>query len=230
MFINRGLTLSTGLMGIPSPGLEMAFHANSTPSTGVTITIPATVLPGDYMLFFDYGRDGSNPPTKVNPSGWDELFDASSSNTNQRITVSSRIAIGGDEGATVTGQASSIRSIKQLLVFRPTKAIENVIPQGTFGSTTSNPAALVATCAGFAPPVIVIGYYASQVAFGDLTPLTFSGDTEDGERRSSSSSAGDTAAVRFKVYGSPNSVPVDITIDMTDLGPNAYGMSYIQFE
>lgn len=232
MFINRGLTISMGSMGIDSRPLELAFHAN-TASAGGGVTIPATVLPGDYMLFFDYDRGGSNPPAQVVPSGWTDLFTTSSSNTNIRICVSSKIAEASDASASLTGLADTGQAGQQLLVFRPNSPIRNVIPQGVFGTTSGNMAAMVATPAGFKPPVLVIGYYAqSGTAVASMTPLVFTingTDNFDG-MCNVTHAASEASKIKYKLWGTLGSVPEDVTIDPADWGANGGGMMYIQFE
>lgn len=233
MFINRGLTLSMGLIAGSDPGsLELQFHAN-TASAGGGVTIPATVQTGDYMLFFDYDRGGSNPPAEAYPSGFDSLFTASSTNTNIRICVSSKIAGPSDAGAGITGLSDTNQAGQQLLVFRPSKPITNVIPQGVFGTSSGNMAAMVATPAGFVPPVLVIGYYAqSGTAVASMTPLTFTiagVDNFDG-MCNVTHAASEASKIKYKLWGTRSSTPEDVTIDLPDWGANGGGMMYIQFE
>lgn len=232
MFINRGLTLSIGLIAGQDAPLSLQFLAN-TASAGGGVTIPASVQTGDYMLFFDYDRGGSNPAAEAYPSGWEQLFTTSSGNTNIRICVSSKIADSGDASSGITGLPDTATAGQQLLVFRPSKRIRNVIPQGVFGTTSGNMAAMTATPAGFKPPVLVIGYYAQGgTAVASMTPLVFTiggNDNFDG-MCNVTHAASEASKIKYKLWGTPDSLPEDVTIDPADWGANGGGMMYIQFE
>lgn len=139
-------------------GPTLAYVTKAT-STSSTITIPATANIGDIAILLDYGFNTTTTiPTNVVPTNWTSITTKSWANTyyGQRITVSYKKLVSGDPGTSITGINANYIDEKQMLVFRPSKAIATITIAGLISlNFSTNPD--IQTVATQTPSYIVLG-------------------------------------------------------------------------
>ncbi len=111
-------------------------YATGNYSFSNAISVPAEANVGDIAILFDLVthqdlNPGNGPvPTKIIPSGWTEISDASSNSTyldyDARSVVSYKILEQGDPGSSLSSMADQFVK-KIILVFRTNEIINNVV-------------------------------------------------------------------------------------------------------
>jgi len=158
-----------GFIASAADALTLEF-VTSTNSEATTITAPATVNAGDLLVLFDLAL-GILIPTAVTPTGFTNVANFASSSA-LRGMVSYKIAVGTEDGATITGMDGQSNERKQLLQFRGSSPIATVTPSTFNGQgTTGNPTAQNVVASGGTAPLIVVAMYGSQ---SPIDPRTFS--------------------------------------------------------
>lgn len=196
----------------------LSFITATTSVDSDTITAPATINAGDLLVMFDYGVKPSGGGV---PSGWSEVADVTSAYVD--VVISYKIAVGSEDGATITGLTGITGAAKIIQQFRGNIALSSITVQD-LGSqiTDGNPTSQTVTASGGAVPLIVFGMYG---VFGTISPRTFT-PTEDGET-DNTAGANDLHA-KFKIYNSGDT-PVNHSIDMDDEGiDNALFSFYLE--
>lgn len=181
-------------------------------STSNVVTIPASVLPGDLLVFYQYTSGGSIVTTAITPTGFTSIAtdqDDVSGSATIAVGLSYKIATAADASASVNGLNDSIDR-KVLVVFRADVPITNVLVAG--GSAlyaTANPVALTSVGnSGKPTPYVVVGAFGSS---GVISPRTWSVGP-DGEATPATS-----VYLGWKIQNAdvPN---VNVQIDMDDEG------------
>lgn len=144
-------------------------------STSNVLTIPASVLPGDLLVFYQYTSGTSIVTTAITPTGFISMAadqnDVSGSAT-VAVGFSYRIAQAGDASASVNGLNDSTDR-KVLVVFRAEVPITGVlVTAGSFLHATANPNSFTITGNSLKPtPQVVVGAFGSS---GAISPRTWS--------------------------------------------------------
>ena len=190
--------------------------------SATTITIPATVIDGDFAVLFDHAG-GSSMPSDVTPSGWTShanLAGSVSTAADFRYRASYRLLTTALAGTSVTGMVSTgFLSSKIMLVFRPNiPAFTLTLKDPATEFTSSDPASQTLTSGSGTNPLVSFGYvgsYADSPVFSTASPSFDSQITQ-----------GTNSRAGYKIY---NSSPSNHTIDMNDLGNhNCLSTFYIE--
>lgn len=195
-------------------GVSSITQVGSATSTAETITAPATVNEGDWLVLVDFVVDSGGSPSSVVPSGFTEI--ATDAASFARMTLSHKLADGTEDSATLTGMTGDFGVGKALYQFRGDVDITSVnLSTANTQATTGNPSSSNAGggASGGTAPLVVLAAYAT---FGGtpVNPRDFS-PTEDGELVAASGAL----YLLHKIY---NTSPADVTVDMDDEGSENY--------
>lgn len=189
-----------------APAVSTVTYVGTADSSASTVTIPGTAAAGDIAVLYDGAHNSSGTPSLVTPAGWTNRVD--NSITGLRVAVASKLLVGADVGAVITGMSGTFGNHKMLLVFRP----DVPIVAATFSTFTSeftngNPSAQVIAASGQAAPLIVLGGcgYSGSPVFSSVSPAFDAQIVPSHDRM----------RIGYKLY---SSAPADHTIDMNDLG------------
>lgn len=181
---------------------RLSFVASAT-STGPTVTVPASTLAGDLIVLWDAAGTFAAIPTNVVPTNFTSI--TTQSLTDVRRTASYKIATSSDASSSVTGLNGGVFEEKAMGVFRLSRPIASVTVNGlTTEITNGNPVSQSQNISTVAPPILLLGLYAST---STISPRTFS-PAEDGEINPST-----TLYMKYKIY---NSDSANTSIDMDD--------------
>lgn len=218
-------------------GLRLEFLASVTAAAGLSpdtsITTPASVEEGDFILHVDFIQRALAAPPKVVPTGYTEIVDTagSSGSTFYRIVVSAKIATDSDASVAVSGMGGTVNetnSRKTIAVFRPNK------PPTSFSAnpspaneqaTAGDPTEQLLEVSGGAKPAIAFGVYAmvSDLATpSELSPRTFTIDGDDAKDDEILCDVEESGGFRqtwlaYKIMNT-NSLLADVTVDTDDSG------------
>lgn len=113
--------------------MAIAFRAaagNSTQGASCTVTIPATVQPGDAMLLFHVMNSASLAVTTP-PTGWDPL-EGTQTTASAAYTAWRRVAQAGDAGATVTVGTNGGSALKNTMLVGAWSGVDTTTPVDAF--------------------------------------------------------------------------------------------------
>jgi len=191
--------------GVGGGAGTLAF-VTSANSTAQNVTCP-TVEAGDLLVLLDRGQgSGGTPPAAVVPTNF-SIIDNRAAGIARQV-LSYKIAVGNEEGTSLTGMNGSTSNRKILAVFRQTPAATAATPQNATGEATSgNPAAQVVGASAGAVPLVVIGAYGSDLT---VDPRTMS-PAKDAEILNQP--GGSNIVLAYKIY---NAAPADVSVDMDD--------------
>lgn len=182
----------------------ISFIASAT-SNAASVTAPATIDAGDLLVLMDAAKSLIGIPTTVVPSGFTSLVNLSGNSFGKTIW-SAKIALGTEDGASITGMDGASADDKVLMQFRGNVAISAFStaqsPVGSAGE--GDPGGVTITASGGVVPLIAFAGYSSLAA---ISPRTFS-PAADAEI-----SSGTGGYAKYKIY---NSSPANISIDMDD--------------
>lgn len=197
-------------------GLEISFRSSATSADSATITAPADIVAGDFLILAQYSTntDSTTAPTAVNPADWTNEFSDgfSGASWGTRFMMSWKIAVGSEASSSITGMDDNDDS-KVMLVFKGTSAIAAALSvDKSIEHTAANPALQSITSGSGSVPFIVFGFYAGAgpVPGESMSP------TEDGSVSSTASTSSEMV-VFYKIY---NSAPANVDVDMGDSGGN----------
>lgn len=161
----------------------ISLFASVTSSTD-TITVPAGVRPGDYIILLDYADDSSAVPASTRPSGFGSIFSATNATTFTRVNYSDRVILSESYAGTVlTGMTGNTAIQKFLLVFRGTAGYCEFIDDNTNSQleTTSAPTTQTITLSSLDPYTdgipISFAFFKGSSGITSTSQLTFSGAT-----------------------------------------------------
>jgi hypothetical protein len=208
-------------MAAPEGGLASITQVGSSTSTAATITLPADIQAGDLIVILDGANSAFATPAAVTPTD----FTNHANNTvtppyeGYRLMLSSKLAVGTEGSASITGMNGNAGNTKACYVFRGDIPATSRTPSTFNGEgTTGDPAAQnVAASGGSAPLVVLAGYFARS---GPVDPRTFS-PAKDGEINAGSG----VLYLAYKIY---NSSPADVSVDMDDEVTNLLQSGYIE--
>ena len=187
----------------------------SATAFGPTVTAPASILAGDFMILADYAYNNDNLPTNVVPSGFTQIVTTGFEPADgARVTTSYKIATGSEGSTSITGMNNESEG-KCLYVFRGNAPITSVsVSTPNAQGTGGDPTAQSVLAGSGTPPLIVFGVYYCSTTDGQnpLTPRSFS-PAKDGEI---SNTTVQQLYLAYKIY---NSSPQNTSIDMTDFPP-----------
>jgi len=116
-----------------------AFNSSSSNSTSATVTLPATIQPGDLILEFLQATASST--TQSVPAGWNAISSLTASNSSSSLRGARRIAQAGDAGtvATFTLGATSRWAITVIVLYDDAGGVARIeqLTQATAGNTVS---------------------------------------------------------------------------------------------
>lgn len=110
-----------------APAADMQFVTSVVASTvNGLLTIPASVLPGDLLVFLDRAVANTNAPGATTPSGFTSIAWANVATASRRVMASFKVADALDAGRQIQGIFQAVGGItnshRTLLVFRSTTA------------------------------------------------------------------------------------------------------------
>lgn len=185
--------------------VELSFVTSASATTGA-LQIPATVVAGDLLVYFELKASLSIR------NGWAVCAPGTNGISGYRI------AQPGDAGSTSLLPADGSRVAIGLMVFRATRPILSVyVGSVNFQDTSGNPSPQTVTASNATNPVVVIAHYAASAA---VDPRTFT-PAADGEILGGSN----RNYAKYKIY---NSGPQNVTVDMDDEGVNYLGSFYLE--
>lgn len=150
------LNSTVNFRGTPGEGggasLNFTFLAYGSSVDSASITIPVLAQAGDIAVLFDSTATG----VAAVPSGWTSIY---SDDVTFEKTVSYKILSSGEAGTTITGQTDAQYSVKQMLVFRPSTAINTITISNfvTSGQTDITPSQQTVAASVSGSPTIVFG-------------------------------------------------------------------------
>jgi len=221
-FIRSGLIapiFTRSVIAPPAVLTTVSFIASTT-ATAASITAPASINAGDLLVMFDGAITNAGPvPTSVVPTGFTQILELNDGGSARNIW-SYKIAVGNEDGTSITGMDGANTDRKAILQFRGDAPISSVTVQD-IGSqiTDGDPAAQVVNASGGVVPLIVFaGYRATaNITARDFTPA------EDAEIFT----APNQGFVKYKIY---NSSPADVTGDMPDSSSNDNALTSFYLE
>jgi UDP-N-acetylglucosamine transferase subunit ALG13 len=161
----------------------ISLFASVTSSTS-TITVPAGVRPGDYIILLDYADDSAAVPASTRPSGFGSIFTATNATTFTRVNYSDRIIVSESYAGTVlTGMTGNTAIQKFLLVFRGTAGYCEFVDDNNNSQleTTSAPTTQTVTDSSLDAYVdgipITFAFFKGSSGITSTSQLTFSGAT-----------------------------------------------------
>jgi hypothetical protein len=120
-------------MAFPSVVSVTATAVGNT-GTSVTISMPAAVNAGDFLIAILYRDSGA---TYTWPAGWTEILDATAG-TGQGITIGRRVADGSEGGTTITVTASIGSASRAAQTFQVRGCHGTTPPEIATNATTGN--------------------------------------------------------------------------------------------
>jgi hypothetical protein len=209
----------TGFIGSAAPRPKLLASVTSTTST---ITVPATVKKGDYLVLSDFATTSSGSPTSVIPSGFSEVKTTGPAG-NRKVITSRKIAVGTEASTILTGMNGNRTNSKILLVFRGGKPpVSDNLSTPLDQETQGNPTPQTVAASGGTPPLLIFGVYTAMPnALGiipsiDPRTLTIGGnDAKDGEVGVEIVNSAHWVAFRAFYFGQ---TPADAIVDMEDEG------------
>lgn len=161
----------------------ISLFASVTSSTE-TITVPAGVRTGDYIVLLDYADSSTATPASTRPSGFASIFSSTNATTFTRVTYSDRTVLSESYAGTVlTGMTGNTAIQKFLLVFRGTAGYCENYGSDTNSQieTTSAPTTQVITetsLDAYADGIpISFAFFKGSSGITATSQLTFSGAT-----------------------------------------------------
>lgn len=212
-------------------GVATLTHDSWTTATNSsTITVPSGATAGDVAILFDTTASNSADPDSGGsaPTGWNlfaSLLHDASPTLWLRTTISYKILVSGDLGATVTGMGIDYGTCKALAVIAPDIAATSISPSSANTEDTSgDPAAQTILSGSGTAPLIAFGVHGSR-AGGGVGAATMS-PVEDQEQDLSDLTT-DFVYQRatYKMY---NSSPANVTWDADDSGRNTVISGYLE--
>lgn len=169
-------------------------------ASGVTLSAPATIQAGDYLLWGDSG-DTDPLPTAVVPSGFTTIDNFTTS--IGRVIVAHKIADGSEASSTLTGMTASFGSKKVLIVYRGDAPIKAASVSDLAHQAKKTLTSEIVTASNGAPPLIVIGVINSDDQM-TMNP------TKDGQV--TSANFHNELSIGWKIF---NDSPVNVTVSGT---------------
>ena len=195
----------------------------SANSSGNTITIPSSVLPGDTVVLIDFSTQGGSISINV-PTGFTQIatFDNNTGGgtpTFGRMTMSYKQILSAAEGGTsITGIGDGFPK-KIMLVIRGSRGygVSSSLSVGGTAYTVSTPPSQTASATSwdsyaFGIPIVIAGFYGSS-GISTSTDISFSNGTFV-------AGPDNTFWVGYRIY-SQSTTSYSDTISMTDRGDNA---------
>jgi hypothetical protein len=195
----------------------------SANSSGSTITIPSSVLPGDTVVLIDFSIQGGSIVNNV-PTGFTQISTFLNSTgggtpTFGRMTMSYKQILSAAEGGTsITGISDGFPK-KIMLVIRGSRgySVSSSLSVGGTAYTVSTPPSQTASATSwdsyaFGIPIVIAGFYGSS-GISTSTDISFSNGTFV-------AGPDNTFWVGYRIY-SQSTTSYSDTISMTDRGDNA---------
>jgi hypothetical protein len=197
--------------------LTLSFFGSSTSTGGspAILTLPASIIAGDLILYGNWSRDNTFATSLVAPTGagggWTLIVDETAGPPNPapecRANAWAKIATGVEGGANPGGTNGGVENNRWSLVFRPNRPIISAVAASVHSQQTdSAPSSQTIAASAGAPPLVAVAGYRSSAA---VSARNFS-PAADAEITPST-----IAYVKYKIF---NGAPADVTASMNDDG------------
>ena len=212
------LTFPVTLWG---PSLVSVSLFASTSSSTSSVTVPANVIAGDMIYWYQVSATALGNPTAVTLSGFtvaSNLYDG----TSIREMLQYKLALGTEGGTGLTGMNGVSSNTGLMAVLRTNVPVLTAGAAQSVGAeiTTANPSAQTVTSSGSTPPAMVIGAYFGSAAVTSRV-FTIDGiDAKDGEVDAT------IAARNIWLAWKLMNTPANVVVDMNDVGTNALASFY----